>query len=67
VIVPVVPTGYTVTVFVLLCLLLIYKEVLRALGRSGSRQWRFFINSSIGVLLMAYGAILLSRFLFLLR
>ena len=61
--VPVVPTLYGVIVFVVLFLLLVQKEILRALGRPG---WRGTSNSFVGLLLVLYGLILLSRFLNLL-
>jgi hypothetical protein len=65
--VPVIPTAFSIAVFVVLCLLLIHKEIQRALGRAEPSRWRFFLNTLIGSLLVIYGAILLSRFFNLLR
>jgi hypothetical protein len=64
--VPVIPTTYTALVFGLLFFLLVHREVLGALGWKGSRGWRIISTSLIGLLLMLYGVILLSRFLSLL-
>lgn len=59
--VPVVPTVYGVAVFVLLLGLLVQKEILRALGRTSPQGWRLISNLLIGMLLVVYGLILLSR------
>ncbi len=64
--VPVIPTQYGLVVFVILVVLLVLKEILRALDKLGSRQWRVASNSLIALLLVLYGTILLSRFLNLL-
>jgi hypothetical protein len=62
-----IPESIGLTIFALLALLLIHKEVLRALGKTLSGRARTVANSAIGALMVAYGAILLSRFLWLLR
>jgi len=64
--IPVVPAIYGLVVFVLLFLLLFQKEVMRALGQAGTRGWRAASNSMIGLLVVLYALILLSRFLDLL-
>lgn len=64
--VPVIPTIYGVIVFGLLFLLLFQKEIMRALGQAGTRGWRVASNSTIGLLLVLYALILLTRFLSLL-
>jgi uncharacterized membrane protein YqhA len=61
--VPVIPTQFGLIVFVVLFVLLVLKEILRALDKLGSRKWRVVSNSLIGLLLVVYGTILLSRFL----
>jgi hypothetical protein len=61
--VPVIPTQVGLIVFVVLFVLLVLKEILRALDKLGSRKWRVVSNSLIGLLLVVYGTILLSRFL----
>jgi hypothetical protein len=59
----VIPTQFGLIVFVVLFVLLVLKEILRALDKLGSRKWRVVSNSLIGILLVVYGTILLSRFL----
>jgi len=61
-----IPVPYAVVVFALLLLLLVQREVRSALGKSGSRRWRIASDSLIGVLVLAYGIMLISRFLNLL-
>jgi hypothetical protein len=61
--VPVIPTIYGVVVFILLVLLLVQKEIQRALERPGSRRWIVISNSMISLLLVLHGLILLSGLL----
>jgi len=61
-----IPATYALMVFALLFLLLVQREVRSALGKQGSRRWRIASDSLIGVLVMLYGIILISRFVNLL-
>jgi len=61
-----IPASHALLVFVLLFLLLVIREVRSAFGRPGSRRWQIASDSLIGVLVVVYGIILISRFLNLL-
>jgi len=64
--IPTIPTIHAMLIFALLFIFLVQREVRYALGRPGSRRWRIASDSLIGLLVVVYGFILLSRFLNLL-
>jgi hypothetical protein len=64
---PAIPTPYVVAVFTLLVLLLVLREVRAAMGKPGSRRWRVISDSLLGMLVLVYGFILISRFINLLQ
>jgi len=64
--IPTIPTIDAMLIFALLFILLVQREVRYALGHPGSRRWRIASDSLIGLLVVVYGFILLSRFLDLL-
>jgi len=61
-----IPPIYALVLFAFLFLLIVQREVRSALGKPGSRGWRIASDSLIGVLVMLYGIILISRFIKLL-
>ena len=63
---PNIPPAIGMLLFALLVLLLVQKEVQRAMGRAGTRRWRIASNWLIGLLLVSYGGVLIMRFLSLL-
>jgi len=64
--IPVIPATGAMVMFAFLFLLLVQREVRSTLGYSGSRRWRLASDSLIGLLVVVYGFILISRFLNLL-
>jgi ABC-type nickel/cobalt efflux system permease component RcnA len=57
-----IPVAISMVVFIALFALLVQKEVLRALGRSGPGRWELVSNTLIGLLVVVYGLMLISRF-----